>query len=124
MIGTGLRGAGGGLLAWMAWIHLHLWSAGYSHLHVIGPFFLVNFVLGVVAALAQVMVPRRWLIATSAAGGALAGGTMALLAICVNLGLFGFHDYLDAPFVRMSIWVEGPAVLVLGATAVWTALAN
>ena len=107
----------------MGWIHLHLWSAGYRHLHVIGPLFLINFVLAVSIGFAEIAVPVRWLPAPSIAGCLLAGGTLALLAICINIGLFGFQDYLNAPFVTMSIWVEGAAVLVLGATAGRAALA-
>jgi hypothetical protein len=101
----------------MGWIHLHLWSAGYMHLHVIGPLFLINFILAVAIALAQLGVPLRWLPMTSAAGCLLGAGTLALLAVSINIGLFGFQDYLDAPFVAMSIWVEAAAVVVLGATA-------
>jgi hypothetical protein len=112
------RVVGAGLLGWMAWIHLHLWSAGYRHLHVIGPWFLVNFVLGAAIGLAEVAAPDRWLVITSVAGCVLAGGTLALLAVSINIGLFGFHDFLNAPFVRLSLWAEGLAVLVLAATAV------
>lgn len=108
----------------MAWIHLHLWSAGYRHLHVIGPLFLVNFILGVGAALAEITVPDRWLALASAAACTLVAGTLALLAVSINAGLFGFHDYLNAPFVRLSIWVEGPALAVLAVTGARGALAS
>ena len=42
------RVAGAGLLIWMGWIHLHLWSAGYKHLPSIGTLFLLNFIGAVV----------------------------------------------------------------------------
>jgi hypothetical protein len=87
------------------------------HLHVIGPLFLIDFILAVSMGLAELAVPGRWLAAVSAAGCLLAGGTLVLLALSINFGLFGFQDYLNGPFVAMSIWVEGAAVLVLGATA-------
>jgi hypothetical protein len=87
------------------------------HLHVIGPLFLINFILAVSVGLALVAVPDRRLPATSTAGCLLAGGTLALLALSINVGLFGFQDYLKAPFVATSIWVEGAAVVVLVATA-------
>jgi hypothetical protein len=108
----------------MGWIHLHLWSAGYMHLHLIGPLFLSNFILAVSTALALLAVPVRWLPVPSAAGCLLAGGTLALLAVSINVGLFGFQDYLDAPFVATSIWVEAAAVVVLAATAGRAAVAR
>lgn len=112
------RLAGAAMLAWMAWIHLHLWSSGYRHLHNVGPLFLVNFLAGVVVALAVVAVPVRWLPAVSLLGALLAGGTLAALALSVNHGLFGWKDYLHGPFVELSIGVEAAAGAVLLALAV------
>jgi hypothetical protein len=116
------RLAGAGLLVWMAWIHWHLWSTGYKHLHVVGPLFLVNAVGGVLMALAVLAVPSRWLSLTAAAGALMAGGTLMGLAISINIGLFGFKDYLEAPFARLSVWVESAAIVVLAALAVRAAL--
>jgi hypothetical protein len=113
---------GAGLLVWMAWIHWHLWSTGYKHLHVVGPLFLVNAVGGVLVALAVLAVPARWLSLTAAAGALMAGGTLVGLAISINSGLFGFTDYLNAPFARLSVWVESAAIVVLAAVAVRAAL--
>jgi hypothetical protein len=116
------RLAGAGLLVWMAWIHWHLWSTGYKHLHIVGPLFLVNAVGGVLMALAVLAVPWRWLSPTAAAGALMAGGTLVGLAISINVGLFGFKDYLNAPFARLSVWVESAAIVVLVAVAVRAAL--
>jgi hypothetical protein len=106
-----------GLLAWMAWIHLHLWSYGYKHVSVVGPLFLANFVAGVALALAVLAAPRRLLAPAALSGMLIAGGTLAGLAISINIGLFGFKDYFNSPFVHLSIWVECAAVVVLGALA-------
>ena len=116
------RLAGAGLLVWMAWIHWHLWGTGYEHLHIVGPLFLVNAVGGVLMALAVLAVPWRWLSPTAAAGALMAGGTLVGLAISINVGLFGFKDYLNAPFARLSVWVESAAIVVLVAVAVRAAL--
>ena len=44
----------------------------------------------------------------------MAAGTLVSLAISINVGLFGFKDSYNAPFVHLSVWVEGAAVVVLG----------
>jgi hypothetical protein len=110
------RIVGAGLLVWMGGIHLHLWSTGYKHLPTIGTLFILNFVGAVVLAAAVLVSPRRFLALPSAAGALMAAATLVSLAISINVGLFGFTDFLDAPFVRLSIWVESAAFLVLGAT--------
>jgi hypothetical protein len=109
---------GAALLVWMGWIHLHLWSNGYKHLPTIGTLFLLNFVGAVVLAAALLLSPRRYLAVPSAAGALMAAATLVSLAISINIGLFGFTDFLDAPFVHLSIWVESAAFLVLAATTV------
>ncbi len=101
----------------MGWIHLHLWSDGYKHLHVVGVLFLLNFIGAVVLALLILGAPFRWLALSAALGAMMAAGTLAGLAISINVGLFGFRDYLAANFVHLSIWVESAAVVVLGAVA-------
>jgi len=109
---------GAGLLGWMAWIHWHLWSDGYKHLHIVGPLFLLNAIGGLLVALAVVVVPLRWLSLAAAAGALMAAGTLAGLAISINIGLFGFKDYLNAPFAHLSVGVECAAIVVLAAVAV------
>jgi hypothetical protein len=116
------RLVGAGLLLWMAWIHWHLWSTGYKHLHVVGPLFLVNAIGGVLMALAVLAVPSRWLSLTAAAGALMAGGTLVGLAISINVGLFGFKDFLNAPFARLSVWVESAAIAVLAVVALRAAI--
>jgi hypothetical protein len=118
------RLVGAGLLIWMAWIHWHLWSTGYKHLPTVGNLFLLNAIAAVLTALAVIGVPTRWLSPTAAAGALLAGGTLVGLAISINIGLFGFKDYLNAPFARLSVWVESAAIVVLALVAVRSALAG
>jgi hypothetical protein len=116
------RLVGAGLLAWMAWIHLHLWKSGYKHLHIVGPSFLLNFIAGVILALAVLAVPARYVWLAAAAGALLAAGTLAGLTVSINFGLFGFKDSLEAPFAKLSIYVEVAAAVVLAAIAVRAAL--
>lgn len=106
------------LLVWMGWIHLHLWSNGYKHLPTIGRLFILNFVGGVALVAAILVSPRRFLALPSAAGAVMAAATLVSLAISINIGLFGFTDFLDAPLLRLSIWVESAAFVVLAATTV------
>ena len=115
---------GAALLMWMGWIHLHLWSTGYKHLPTIGTLFVLNFVGAVVLVAAVLVSPRRFLALPSAAGALMAAATLVSLAISINVGLFGFTDFLDAPFVHLSIWVESAALVVLGATAVGSVIST
>lgn len=98
----------------MAVIHFHLWdSGGYRHIHVIGPLFLANFVVGLVVALGLLGAPRRLLPLVGLAASGLGAGTLAGLLISVNYGLFGFRDTLSAPFAHESIVAES-VVIVAG----------
>jgi hypothetical protein len=112
------RLAGAGLLAWMGWIHLHLWSVGYKHVHIVGILFLLNFIGAVALALAVLAAPTRLLSLAAAAGALTCGGTLTGLAISINIGLFKFKDSYNAPFAHLSIWVESAGVVVLIALAV------
>jgi hypothetical protein len=111
------RVAGAGLLVWMGWIHLHLWSDGYKHVPSIGYLFLANFIVAVLLALAVLVVPRRYLALAAGAGALMAAGTLVSVVISINIGLLGFTESFNAPFVHLSIWVEAAATVVLAATA-------
>ncbi len=115
------RVAGAGLLIWMGWIHLHLWSAGYKHLPSIGTLFLLNFIGAVVVAVSVLAAPRRYLALAAGAGALMVAGTLVSLIISINVGLLGFTDSFDAPFAHQSLWVEIAALVVLAATAVRSA---
>lgn len=112
------RLAGAALLAWMGWIHLHLWSHGYKHLHIVGILFLLNFIGGVAIALAVLATATRLLILAAFAGALACGGTLAGLAISINIGLFNFKEGFNVQYVHLSIWVESAGVVVLIALAV------
>jgi hypothetical protein len=109
------RLAGAGLLAWMGWIHLHLWSQGYRHIASIGYLFMLNFIGAVLAALGVLAAPRRYLALAAAGGALMVAGTLVGLAVSINIGLLGFRDSLHAPFAHQSIWVEAAALVVLTA---------
>lgn len=117
MLWTG-RVTGAGLLVWMGWIHLHLWSVGYKHIATVGPLFMANFVASMAAALVILAVPTRRLAAAACAAGAfLALGTLAGLALSINVGLFGFTESWNAPFAHLSVAAEIAAAAVLLVTA-------
>lgn len=112
------RFVGAGLLVWMGWIHLHLWSEGYKHIATIGPLFMANFVVAIILALAVLLMPSRLLVAAaSLAGAGSAIGTLGGLLVSINFGLFGFTDSWNAPFAHLSLAVEIAASVVTLATA-------
>ena len=104
-------------MAWMGWIHLHLWGEGYKHLPSIGNLFLLNFIGGVSLALLVIAAPRRYLAAAAGAGALMLAGTLVALVLSINVGLLGYHETANAPFAHLSLWVEGSGLVVLAATA-------
>jgi hypothetical protein len=120
-----VRLLGAALLLATAGIHLHLWQQGYRSIHVVGVLFLLDAVTGVVAAAALLAVPGRWLPLTAMAGAGLQLGTLGGLALSATVGVFGFVETWQAPWVAQSIVVEVTGgVLLLGwaAPLVWRAL--
>jgi hypothetical protein len=110
------------LVVWTGWIHYHLWSGGYRHIHLIGPLFIANAVGALALAVGLLVAPRR-LLPLAAAGAVLfAGSTLVGLAVSVNAGLFGFHESMNAPFARESVFVEGAVLLAGAALAVSSGL--
>jgi hypothetical protein len=109
---TGAMLAGAALLAWSAAIHLHLWTVGYRHIPTIGPLFLFQAIGGLV--LATVVAGTRRVI-PALIGIALLGSSIGGLLISAWVGLFGFHDGLDAPFAQTSLVVEAVGIAVLAA---------
>ena len=106
---------GAGATGWAAAIHLHLWASGYRHIPTIGPLFLVQGIVGGLLTLA-VLATRRVLPAAVSALFLLS--TAAGLLLSDWVGLFGFHDHLDAPDATLSLVVECTgAVVLLGAVA-------
>jgi hypothetical protein len=117
-----LRLIGVGLLAWIGWVHWHLWDSGYKHIHYagqppLGPFFLVDAIAGVVLALVLLAWPR---VLTGIVAAGFAATTLASLLISLNYGLFGFPESTQASFVVQTLWYESVALAILAA---WTTLA-
>ncbi|HET7386580.1 MAG TPA: hypothetical protein VFJ19_07965 [Nocardioidaceae bacterium] len=114
-----VRIAGAGLLAAMAWIHVHLFGLGYGDVSVIGQLFLLNGVLGSLAAALLLLAPRRWLALACLAGGVLLAGTLGALLLTLTVGLFGFTETTGAPLAGWTLGVESAgAILLLIAAAV------
>jgi hypothetical protein len=112
-----LRLAGAAALAWVGYLHLHLWLEGYRQIPVDGPLFLLDAVAGFVLAAVLLAWPRP-LAGLLAAG--YTAATLGALVISLSVGLFGFHESMSASFVRPALAVESVTVLVLLS---WTALA-
>lgn len=111
-----LEVAGAAALGLAAWIHLHLWALGYRHVATIGTLFLMQAVAA--TALALVLLVTRHL-AVAAAGAAFLVATASGLLLSNWVGLFGFHDHLDAPYAGMSLVVEGGGAVVLAGAVLW-----
>jgi hypothetical protein len=112
-----LRLAGVAALAWIGYLHLHLWLEGYRQIPADGPLFLLDAVAGFVLAAALLAWPRP-LAGLLAAG--YTAATLGALVISLSVGLLGFHESMSASFVRPALAVESVTVLVLLS---WTALA-
>jgi len=104
------------LLAWIGYIHLHLWQEGYRQIPTNGPLFLLDAVAGFVLAAALLAWPRP-LTGLLAAG--YTASTLGALLISLSVGLFGFRESIQASFVVESIVIEA---IVTVALAGWTVL--
>src|SRR5438270_10091668 len=91
------------LLAWIGYIHLHLWLAGYRHIPANGPLFLLDAVAGFILAAALLAWPRP-LAGLLAAG--YTASTLGALLISLSVGLFGFRESISASFVTESLTIE------------------
>ncbi len=113
-----LRLAAVAMLAWIGYIHLHLWQEGYRYIRTDGPLFLLDAVAAFVFAAALLAWPRP-LIGLLAAG--YTGSTLGALVVSLSVGLFGFHESITASFVVASLVVESITVLLLLGWSVLTA---
>jgi hypothetical protein len=112
-----LRIAGAALLVGMAWIHFYLYGAGY-HLTAVGPAFIANGVLGIIAGIAVLVMPKKMLGITSALSSLLELGTLAALLISIYGSLFGYQESTSAPLLKTTFAVEGAGFVVLAVLAV------
>jgi hypothetical protein len=110
LLALSLRLTAVALLSGIIWIHLHLWQLGYRHIPTIGPLFLAGALssLGVTAVL--LLRPSR-LVGLLAF--ALDTALLVSLIASINIGLFGFQESLNGPFVVESIALEATAAAAL-----------
>jgi hypothetical protein len=105
------------LLAWIGYIHLHLWQEGYRQIPTNGPLFLLDAVAGFILAAVLLAWPRP-LAGLLAAG--YTASTLGALIISLTVGLLGFRESISASYVVQSLTIETITVLALIG---WTALA-
>lgn len=105
------------LLAWIGYIHLHLWQEGYRQIPTNGPLFLLDAVAGFILAAVLLAWPRplAGLLAAS-----YTASTLGALLISLTVGLFGFQESISASYVAQSLALETITLLALIG---WTALA-
>jgi hypothetical protein len=112
-----LRLACAALLAWIGYIHLHLWTEGYRDIPTDGPLFLLDTVAGYAFALVLLARPRPL-------AGLLAAGyvvsDLGALIISLTVGLFGFKESISAAYVTQTLTIETITLLAL---LIWTVLA-
>jgi hypothetical protein len=103
-----------GMLAWIGYIHLHLWQAGYRQLPTNGPLFLLDAIAAFVLAAVLLAWPRplAGLLATG-----FTASTLGALVISLSVGLFGFQESISASYVVLSLVIESVTILALAA---WT----
>jgi hypothetical protein len=105
------------LLAWIGYIHLHLWLEGYRQIPTDGPLFLLD-------AIAAFLLAAILLVWPAPLAGLLATGytasTIGALLISLTVGLFGFRESISASYVTQSLAIETITVIAL---AGWTILA-
>jgi hypothetical protein len=104
------------LLAWIGYIHLHLWQEGYRQIPTNGPLFLLDAVAGFALAAVLLVWPRP-LAGLLAAG--YTAATLGALIISLSVGLFGFRESISASFVVESLTVE--SITAVGLLS-WTIL--
>jgi hypothetical protein len=101
---------GGLLVASSGGIHLYLWDVAYRHVATLGPLFLLQFITGVILAMALVVLRRGWVMAATLA---LMAGTLGGFLLALTVGLFGFTLEFVTGWATLSVVIEGTAVVVL-----------
>jgi hypothetical protein len=107
---VGLILMGAAMVAASAVIHLHLWLAGYRHIHLIGPAFLAQSVAGILLAVALLTYRR---VVVIAAGVAYTAGSIVALLLSATVGFLGLHDGLGVPWAGWSLATEIIGLLTL-----------
>jgi hypothetical protein len=115
-LALGIRLGSAAILVLVGYIHLHLWQEGYRQIPTDGPMFLIDALAAFVLA-AALLAWARPVVGLLAAG--FAASTLGALLISLSVGLFGFHESIQASFVVESIVIEA---IVTVALAGWTVL--
>ena len=105
-----LRLACAALLAWIGYVHLHLWAEGYRQIPTDGPLFLLDAVAGLLLA-TVLLVWARPLTGLLAAG--YTAATLGALLLSLSVGLFGFKESISAAYVTQSLTLETVTLLAL-----------
>ena len=100
---TALLVLGAASIAISAAIHFHLWLAGYRHIRWIGPLFFLQFLTGVVLAIAIAVFRRLLLVG---AGVLFMIGSIGALTLSATVGFLGLHDGLEVPWALPSLIIE------------------
>ncbi|HTV11194.1 MAG TPA: hypothetical protein VME20_04960 [Acidimicrobiales bacterium] len=106
-----LTWAGSVLVAGSGILHFFLWlNYGYRHIPTIGPLFLMQAIVAVLLAVAA-SASRLWLVVLVEAGfvTSSAGG----LIISINIGLFGWQEASNGPWVWEALVIELAASAIL-----------
>lgn len=106
-----------GLLGWIGWVHWRLWQLGYRDIRIDGPFFLIDAIAAVVLAVVLLAWPRPL---AGLVAAAFTASTIGALVISLWVGLFGFHESIQASFVVEALVLESIAFVTLIA---WTVIA-
>jgi hypothetical protein len=106
---------GAAMIAASALIHLHLWIAGYKHIHLIGPAFLFQAISGLTLAVLLVAFRRLALVV---AGLLFCAASVVALLLSATVGFLGLHDGLGVPWAGWSLATELAGFLVLTGCAV------
>ncbi len=106
------------MLAWIGYVHLHLWLEGYRQIPVNGPLFVLDAIAAFVIAVAMLVWLRPL---TGLLGAVFTASTIGALVISLSVGLFGFRESIAASYVVQSLVIETLAVLALAGWTVLTA---
>lgn len=98
----------------MGGIHLYLVFSGTGG--ILGRLFMLNFVGGLVLAIAMVVVRRRLLLVASVLSLLFMAGTLLALVLALTVGLFGISSSLSYQLAPTTLVVESIGTVVLVVT--------
>jgi hypothetical protein len=112
------------LVVWRVLSALFLLAMGGIHLYlvfngtggILGRLFMLNFVGGLVLAIAMVVVRRRLLLVASVLSLLFMAGTLLALVLALTVGLFGISSSLSYQLAPTTLVVESIGTVVLVVT--------